>query len=70
MNSRALLHGAAAIAALLAGGTIKFAGVGDIVTQDIASFAALASAFINVYMASTTTGSARETVAAPTEASK
>ncbi len=59
MNSRALLHAVAAVAAILAGGTVKFAGFGDIVTQDIATVAGLVAAFINVYMGGTTTGTAK-----------
>lgn len=46
----------AAVAAAIAGGTIKFAGIDDIVTQNIAAGAALVSLAISTYLASTTTG--------------
>lgn len=59
MNSRALLHGIAAIAAAIAGGTIVFAGLSDIITKDISAASALVSIFINVYMSGTTTGESK-----------
>ena len=59
MNTRAALHMVAAVAAALAGGTVAFAGVDDIVTKNIAAVAGLVSLAISTYLASTTTGQAR-----------
>lgn len=59
MNTRVLLHAFAAVAAILAGGTVKFAGLTDIYTQNIASVASLVAAFLSVYLASTTTGESK-----------
>lgn len=59
MNTRSLLHALAALAAALAGGTVRFAGIDDIVTQNIASVASLVAIAINVYMGTTTTGQAK-----------
>jgi hypothetical protein len=59
MNIRSALHALAAIAAALAGGTVVFAGLDDVVTKNIASIAGLVAIAINIYMGSTTTGAAK-----------
>lgn len=59
MNMRIALHVVAAVATALAGGTIVFAGVSDIVTKDIAAIATLIGIAVNAYLAPTSTGVAK-----------
>lgn len=57
--NRQLLHVLAAVATALAGGTVVFAGVSDIITKDIASVATLIGIAVNAYLGGTTTGAAK-----------
>lgn len=59
MNPRVAAHMLAAVSTALAGGTIVFAGLSDIVTKDISSISALVSICVSIYLASTTTGVAK-----------
>lgn len=60
MNNRASLHVLALVATALAGGTVVFFGVDEIVTKNIAAVATLVSIAVNGYLTGTTSGAAKE----------
>ena len=59
MNIRVALHVLQAVAAAIAGGTIAFAGLDQVWTDNIVQVAALVVIGISTYMAATTSGFAK-----------
>ena len=55
-NTRIWLHIVGAIAAAIAGGTVKFAGLSADATTNIVGIAALAGFAVNAWLAATSTG--------------
>ena len=56
MNVRVLLHVIGVVAAAIAGGTVAFAGIGEMIQQNVVTVAFIVSLATNAYLGLTTSG--------------